>query len=399
MSGLDWLVLISFTTFIVLFGIWKTRKNKNIDSFLLGGHKTRWWTIGLSVMATQASAITFLSTPGQAFSDGMRFIQFYFGLPVAMVIISAFFIPRFFRMKVFTVYEYLEQRFDLRTRLLAAMLFLIQRGLGAGITIFAPAIIFSAILGWNLNLTILIIGILVTFYTFVGGTRAVNATHKLQMTVMIGGIITALIVTVSMLPEGIGFIDSLRIAGAHGKLNIVNFNIDFNDRYTFWSGITGGTFLALAYFGTDQSQAQRYLTGQSVTESRLGLMFNAFFKIPMQFVILLAGVMVYVFYQFHTSPVFFNSQVESQMISSSSADEYLGLQHQWATVHEKRQILYSDLVDGRNEQINTEALTQSVKEEKTIRANTQQLIQKTIPEAESNDRDYVFIRFILDFLP
>jgi SSS family transporter len=399
MSVLDWLVLISFTTFIVLFGIWKTRKNKNIDSFLLGGHQTKWWTIGLSVMATQASAITFLSTPGQAFTDGMRFIQFYFGLPIAMVIISAFFIPRFFRMKVFTVYEYLEQRFDLRTRLLAAMLFLIQRGLGAGITIFAPAIIFSAILGWNLNFTILLIGILVTFYTFIGGTRAVNATHKLQMTVMIGGIITAVIVTISMLPEGISFIDSLRIAGAHGKLNIVNFNLDFNDRYTFWSGITGGTFLALAYFGTDQSQAQRYLTGQSVKESRLGLMFNAFFKIPMQFVILLAGVMVYVFYQFHASPVFFNSQVESQMISSSAADEYLGLQQEWETIHEKRKSLYADLIAGNQDNISTEALTQSVHEERTIRANTQQLIQETIPDAESNDRDYVFIRFILDFLP
>lgn len=399
MSLLDWIVLIGAISFIVIYGIWKTRQNKNIDSYLLGDQKSRWWTIGLSVMATQASAITFLSTPGQAFSDGMRFIQFYFGLPIAMVIICIVFIPRFFRMKVFTVYEYLEQRFDLRTRLLASLLFLIQRGLGAGITIFAPSIIFSAILGWNLNMTIIIIGTLVTLYTFVGGTTAVNVTHKLQMSVMIGGIITAVAVTLYLLPEGIGIVDSLRLAGAHGKLNIVDFNFDINNRYTFWSGITGGTFLALAYFGTDQSQAQRYLTGQSIKESRLGLMFNAFFKIPMQFVILFAGVMVFVFYQFHASPVFFNSQVEQAMISSSAGNEYTQLQEQWNDEHANRQALYTDILSGTNQTVESPELLESIKRENQIRTETKTLIQTTLPEAEANDRDYIFIRFILDFLP
>lgn len=399
MSGLDWGVLLSSTAFIVIYGIWKTRRNKNLDAYLLGGHQTKWWTIGLSVMATQASAITFLSTPGQAFDDGMRFIQFYFGLPIAMVIICIFFIPRFFRMKVFTVYEYLEQRFDLRTRLLAAFLFLIQRGLGAGITIFAPAIIFSAILGWNLNMTIIIIGVVVTLYTTLGGTAAVSASHKLQMTVMIGGIITAVIVTLTMLPDGIGFVDSLRLAGSHGKLNIVDFNFDLDNRYTFWSGITGGTFLALAYFGTDQSQAQRYLTGQSVTESRLGLMFNAFWKIPMQFVILFAGVMVFVFYQFHASPVFFNSQVEKRMMTTSAAPAYADLQDAWDAEHANRQVLYQDILQSNEATLHSNEMQASINNEKQIRADAKALIVKTLPDAESNDRDYIFIRFILDFLP
>ncbi|MEO5906776.1 MAG: sodium:solute symporter, partial [Saprospiraceae bacterium] len=399
MSGIDWVVLIGATAFIVIYGIWKTRNNRDIDAYLPGDHKTPWWTIGLSVMATQASAITFLSTPGQAFSDGMRFIQFYFGLPIAMVIICIFFIPRFFRMKVFTVYEFLEQRFDLRTRLLAAFLFLIQRGFGAGITIFAPAIIFSAILGWNLNLTIIIIGLLVTLYTFIGGTTAVNVTHKLQMAVMMGGIITALIMTIYLLPEGIGFLDSLQIAGAHGRMNIIDFNFDIDNRYTFWSGITGCTFLALAYFGTDQSQAQRYLSGQSVRQSRLGLMFNAFFKIPMQFIILLTGVMVYVFYQFHPSPVFFNSHVETEILATPSRDEYLGLKERWDQEFQLRQLLYSGIQSGDESSLLSAELDQSISAEKQIRQETKLLVEKALPEAESRDTDYIFIRFILDFLP
>lgn len=399
MSGLDWIVLVSSIAFIVIYGIWKTRRNKNIDAYLLGSHQTPWWTIGLSVMATQASAITFLSTPGQAYSDGMRFIQFYFGLPVAMVIICIIFIPRFFNLKVYTVYEYLEKRFDLRTRLLASLLFLIQRGLGAGITIFAPSIIFSTILGWNLNLTIIVIGVLVTLYTFIGGTKAVNATHKLQMAVMIGGIITAVFVTLYLLPPGIGFLESLHLAGAHGKLNIVDFSYDFSNRYTFWSGITGGTFLALAYFGTDQSQAQRYLTGHSIAESRMGLLFNAFFKIPMQFIILFAGVMVFVFYQFHASPVFFNSQVEKDMLASSSNAEYTALQLSWQEEHSRRQTLYEDILSGKTNQLENSELAISIKREEEIREDTKMLIQKTLPDAEVNDRDYIFIRFILDFLP
>ncbi|MDQ3017133.1 MAG: sodium:solute symporter, partial [Bacteroidota bacterium] len=399
MSSIDWVVLIGATAFIILYGIWKTRKSRNMDSYLMGGNSTPWWTIGLSVMATQASAITFLSTPGQAFSDGMRFIQFYFGLPVAMVIICIFFLPRFYQWKVFTVYEYLEQRFDLRTRLLAAFLFLIQRGLGAGITIFAPAIIFSTILGWNLNLTIIIIGLVVTFYTCVGGTKAVSVTHKLQMGIMMGGILTALFMTIYLLPDGLGLGDSLRIAGASNKLNILDFSFDLDNRYTFWSGITGGTFLALAYFGTDQSQAQRYLGGQNVHDSRMGLMFNAFFKIPMQFIILMAGVMVYVFYQFTPSPVFFNSQLETKIMETPAAAEYQQLNDQWIAEQELRKNIYTGLVDQKEHKIVSPELQASILREQEIRDETKTLISKTFPEEESNDKDYVFIRFILDYLP
>ena len=329
MSSLDWIVLISFTALIVAYGIWKTRKTSNIDSYLLAGHSTPWWTIGLSVMATQASAITFLSIPGQAFSSGMGFVQLYFGLPIAMVIICVIFIPRYYGLKVFTVYEFLERRFDVRVRLLTAFLFLIQRGLGAAITIFAPAIILSSILGWNLNLTIIFIGAIVTFYTALGGTNAVSASHQLQMAVMIGGMIVAFCVTLYSLPHGINFKDALHIAGFNHKLSLVNFKLDLHSRYTFWSGIIGGTFLATAYFGTDQSQAQRYISGHSVRDSRLGLLFNGVFKIPMQFFILLCGIMVYIFYQFQPSPIFFNTVGEKRILQTSASSDFLKIQKEW----------------------------------------------------------------------
>jgi SSS family solute:Na+ symporter len=399
MSSLDWIVLISATLCIVAYGIWKTRKNKNIDAYLMGGHTTMWWTVGLSVMATQASAITFLSTPGQAFDDGLRFVQFYFGLPIAMVIICIIFIPRFVGMKVITVYEYLEQRFDLKTRMLAAFLFLIQRGLGTGITIFAPAIILSSIIGWNLNLTIIIMGLVVTFYTTVGGTKAVSASHELQMAVMIGGIITAFIITLHALPQGVGMVDAMYIAGAHGRLNVVDFSLDWNSRYTFWSGITGGTFLALAYFGTDQSQAQRYISGQSVRDGRLGLMFNAFFKIPMQFFILLAGVMVFVFYQFQASPLFFNSHVEKDILETTAGPAYTQLQEEWKLEHDNRQSIYAPVLAGEATYPEKALMDASVAKEKALRAEAKLLIEKNLPEVESNDKDYVFLRFIMDYLP
>ncbi|HJW28404.1 MAG TPA: hypothetical protein VJ508_04040, partial [Saprospiraceae bacterium] len=323
MSGLDWLVLIGSTALIVFYGIWKTRKARNIDSYILAGHSSKWWTIGLSVMATQASAITFLSIPGQAFSSGMGFVQLYFGLPIAMVIICVLFIPKYYGLKVFTVYEFLEKRFDIRVRLLTGFLFLVQRGLGAAITIYAPAIILSSILGWNLNWTIILIGAVVTFYTAFGGTNAVSASHQLQMAVMIGGMITAFCVTLHALPTGIGFGDALHIAGFNHKLNLVNFKLDLHSRYTFWSGIIGGTFLATAYFGTDQSQAQRYISGHSIRDSRLGLLFNGVFKIPMQFFILLCGIMVFIFYQFQPSPVFFNTVGEKKILETSGSAEFL----------------------------------------------------------------------------
>ena len=333
MNTIDWIILCSTLLFIVGFGVWKTRGSQNINQFLLGNKEAKWWTIGLSVMATQASAITFLSTPGQAFADGMGFVQFYFGLPIAMVILCVTFIPIYYKLKVYTAYEFLEGRFDLKTRSLAAFLFLIQRGLGAGITIYAPAIILSTIMGWNLNLTNLIIGILVITYTVSGGTRAVNVTHKYQMLVIFGGMFTAFFLLISYLPEGVSFVDSLRVAGATGKLDTVDFSFDWNNRYTFWSGITGGLFLMLAYFGTDQSQVQRYLSGRSIRESRMGLIFNGLLKVPMQFFILLVGIMVFVFYQYNETPIFFNQAAYEKVVDGEHASTFADLEAQKETLH------------------------------------------------------------------
>lgn len=400
MNTIDWLVLIVTTAAIILYGIWKVRhQQKNVSGYLLGDNQSKWWTIGLSVMATQASAITFLSTPGQAFADGMGFVQFYFGLPIAMVIICMIFIPRYFRMKVFTVYEFLEQRFDKRTRLFTAFLFLIQRGLGAGITIFAPSIILSTILHWDLNTTILIIGGIVTLYTAIGGTAAVSASHKAQMAVMMGGIILAMILTIYSLPDQIGFLDAIHIAGLNGKMNIVNFNFDLDNRYTFWSGITGGTFLALAYFGTDQSQAQRYISGQSIRESRLGLLANAALKIPMQLIILFAGVMVFVFYQFQQSPLIFNTHAESELLKSEQSATYGALQNEWNNIFEERKTLYDPFIHSSATESDKELLAANLQSEKNLRESSKELLEKHVPHVESNDKDYVFIRYILDFMP
>ena len=287
MSLLDWIVLGSTLLFIVGYGVWKTRGSKNVDDYIRGGNDTKWWTIGLSVMATQASAITFLSTPGQAFHDGMGFVQFYFGMPMAMIVICLVFVPIYKKLKVFTAYEMLENRFDLKTRTLTAILFLVQRGLAAGITIFAPSIILSAVLGWDLRTLNIIIGILVIIYTVSGGTRAVNVTQKQHMFIIMVGMFFAFFFILGSLPTDVSFGKALKIAGANDKLRILDFSFDTNNRYTFWSGITGGFFLMLAYFGTDQSQVQRYLSGKSVRESQLGLIFNGVFKIPMQFFIFL----------------------------------------------------------------------------------------------------------------
>ena len=299
MGILDWVVLIFSIGFIVLYGIWKNIKNKDLQEYFKGSNKSRWWTIGISVMATQASAITFLSTPGQAYSDGMGFIQFYFGLPFAIIIVSMFFLPIYHKLKVYTAYEFLEKRFNKKTRNLASLLFLIQRGLAAGITIYAPAIIMSLILKWPLYLLIIIIGSLVTFYTLIGGTKAVNVTQKQQMFVIFIGLFITIYYIFKGIPKEFNLNEVLEIAGANGKLDILNFDLDFKSRYTFWSGITGGLFLALSYFGTDQSQVQRYISGKNLKESQKGLFFNAILKVPMQFFILFIGVSVFVFYQFN----------------------------------------------------------------------------------------------------
>ena len=322
MEGLDWIILAGTLLFIVVYGVWKTKGSKNVNDYVRGGNDSKWWTIGLSVMATQASAITFLSTPGQAFHDGMGFVQFYFGLPFAMIIICMVFVPLYHKMKVYTAYEFLEGRFDLKTRSLAAVLFLIQRGLAAGITIFAPSIILSAVLGWDLRTLNIIIGTLVIIYTVSGGTKAVSVTQKQQMFIIMTGMFITFFFILGYLPSEITFSKAMKIAGASNKLEILNFDLDTSSRYTFWSGITGGLFLFLAYFGTDQSQVQRYLSGKSVRESQLGLIFNAILKIPMQFFILLVGVMVFVFYQYNPSPLNFNPSATQAVMESSYAEDY-----------------------------------------------------------------------------
>jgi len=326
MEAIDWIVILITLIFIVSYGIWKNNKHQNIQDYIRGGNKARWWTIGLSVMATQASAITFLSTPGQAYHDGMGFIQFYFGLPFAMLIICLFFLPVYHKLKVYTAYEFLESRFDLRVRTLTALLFLVQRGLAAGITIYAPAIILSVVLGWNLNVMVLLVGILVITYTFIGGTKAVNVTQKQQMFIIFLGMFMAFGFLLKSFPEGVSFFEALKISGKAGKLEILDFSIDPESRYTFWSGLTGGLFLALSYFGTDQSQVQRYLSGKSLRESQMGLIMNGFLKIPMQFFILLVGVMVFVFYQFEPAPLNFNPKALEIGRNSNSSNEFTTLE-------------------------------------------------------------------------
>ena len=402
MQQIDWFILIGTLLFIVLYGTYKSRGSKNVTQYLKGGSDSRWWTIGLSVMATQASAITFLSTPGQAFHSGMGFVQFYFGLPIAMVIICLVFIPIYHRLKVFTAYEYLETRFDLKTRTLTAILFLIQRGLAAGITIFAPAIILSAVLGWNLVMLNIIIGVLVIIYTVSGGTKAVSVTQKQQMAIIFGGMFVAFLLILNYLPLDITFTKALEIAGASGKMEILDFSFDFNNKYTFWSGIIGGTFLALSYFGTDQSQVQRYLSGKSMKEMQLGLIFNGLLKIPMQFFILLVGVMVFVFYQFNSSPLHFNPSAVNDVLNSPYATQYLDLQDQKNTLEKaikEQQLSYAVLDNQSQKQTILLDIKTLQSQEDQLRATSKELIKKANPKAETNDKDYVFIHFILNNLP
>ena len=391
---LDWFILLGTLAFIVLYGVWKNRKNNSIEDYLKGGNESRWWTIGLSVMATQASAITFLSTPGQAYHDGMGFVQFYFGLPLAVVIICLFFIPIYHRLKVYTAYEFLEERFDLRTRTLTAILFLVQRGLAAGITIYAPAIILSVVLGWNLKVLILLIGFVVIFYTLIGGTRAVNVTQKQQMFIIFFGMISAFVFIINSFPTDVGFVKALTIAGATGKLDVIDFSFDLNNRYTFWSGITGGLFLALSYFGTDQSQVQRYLSGKSLKESQLGLIMNGFLKVPMQFFILLVGVMVFVFYQFEPAPIHFNPKAVEAIENSTYAGEFKVLETQLGEIQEQKRIL---LLQPNS--IDLKEVARLDNKEREIRSVAKNLIKTAAPEIDVNDKDYVFISFILKYLP
>ena len=388
----DWTVLLTTILFIVAYGTYITRKNKDVKDYIKGGNDTKWWTIGLSVMATQASAITFLSTPGQAYHDGLGFVQFYFGLPIAMVIICLVFLPIYYKLNVYTAYEFLESRFDLKTRTLTAILFLIQRGLAAGITIFAPAIILSAVLGWNLLTLNIIIGILVIIYTVSGGTKAVNVTQKQQMIVIFAGMLIAFYLIIQYLPDGITFSKALDIAGASGKMEVLDFSFDLNNRYTVWTGFLGGTFLMLSYFGTDQSQVQRYLSGKSLRESQLGLVFNGLLKVPMQFFILMVGVMVFVFYQFNNAPLNFNPAVQPVVENSLT---YKVLEKEHEAIQKSKQLL---LVDGLQQEEVATFQELNAKDLK-LKQEAKTVISSLDESIETNDKDYVFISFILNNLP
>ena len=403
MQQLDWIVLSVTLLFIVFYGVYKTKGSKNVEDYILGNKETPWWTVGLSVMATQASAITFLSTPGQAYHDGMGFVQFYFGLPIAMVVISMTFIPIYHKLKVFTAYEYLEQRFDLKTRSFTAILFLIQRGLGTGLTIYAPSIILSSILGWNLTMLNIIIGILVIIYTFAGGTKAVNVTQKQQMFIIMLGMFITFFLILHLLPNDMTFSNAMHIAGANDKMNILDFSFDPENRYTFWSGITGGFFLMLSYFGTDQSQVGRYLSGKSDKESQMGLIMNGFLKVPMQFFILLTGVMVFVFFQFNPVPLNFNPVNKIAIEKSKYASEYHSLEKQLAQLSEEKKEFNLLYIDHLNQNYDNPILRKKLislsGKEKDLHDEAKVIISKVDEKAETNDKDYVFIYFILHYLP
>ena len=405
MSTIDWTIMSLFLAFVVGYGVWKARGKTDLEGYLLANRATPWYAVALSIMATQASAITFLSTPGLAYTDGMRFVQFYFGLPIAMIILSVTAVPIFHRLKIYTAYEYLEQRFDLKNRTLGSVLFLIQRGLAAGFTIFAPALIISVLLGWNIQLTIFMIGGLVIIYTTSGGTEAVNKTHMLQMIIITVGMVTAFIMIFHLLPADISFLDATRVAGKMGKLNAIDFSFDWRDRYNFWSGTIGGTFLALSYFGTDQSQVQRYLSGRSIAESRLGLLTNGIIKIPMQFFILLIGAMIFVFYQFETPPLLFNSVETVSIQNGSYSEAYEELESKYSSLYEQKQEHIREMLTAieTNNDLDLDHALQEIQEmrvkESEVKEAAIQLLQRENPNADTNDTNYVFLSFVINFLP
>ena len=403
MELLDWIILLCTLLFIVLYGTYKTRGSKNIQEYILANQSTNWFTVGLSVMATQASAITFLSTPGQAYHDGMGFVQFYFGLPLAMVIICMVFIPVFHRLKVYTAYEFLEERFDLKTRTLASVIFLIQRSIGTGITIYAPAIILSSILNWDLTFIIVSIGIVIIFYTYFGGTKALNITQKQQAFVIMAGMFLTFFIILFRLPEEVNFVNVFNVAKIENKLELLNFSTDFTETYTLWNGLTAGFFLMLAYFGTDQSQVGRYLSGKSIKETQMGLLMNGILKVPMQFFILLVGVMVFIFFHFYQAPLHFNPVNTSKVLNSEYQAEYRNLEIELKDLlNEKKevtQIYTGQLNQGYENEMLEEKLVSLNENEVKLRQDARDIITKVDSKAETNDKDYVFIYFILNYLP
>jgi SSS family solute:Na+ symporter len=405
MSTLDWCVLAITIFGIVAYGLYKSRGAENIQGYLMGNRSLPWYTVCLSVMATQASAITFLSAPGLAYSTGMGFVQFYFGLPLAMIVLCITFVPLFHRLKVYTAYEFLEQRFDLKTRVLTSSLFLIQRGLSTGITIYAPSIILSTILNISSTYTTLFIGLLVIGYTVYGGTKAVSYTQMLQMSVIFCGLFAAGIVVVHLLPAQIGVVKAISIAGKMGRTKAIDFKFDWNNQYTLWSGLIGGFFLQLSYFGTDQSQVGRYLTGASVAQSRLGLLMNGLVKIPMQFLILLIGILVFTFYQYRKPPVFFNHFELEKLEKSQYHAELDSIKQVYNAIFIKKQAALFKLnqaIDSKNEagiELQRIALKSTDEQAKEARKATTHLMLKNDPGADTNDNNYIFLSFVTKYLP
>ncbi len=405
MKTADWLILAATLTFIVVYGTWRTRRQRDMNSFVLAGRSLPWWMVALSVMATQASAITFLSVPGQAFADGLRFVQFYFGLPLAMVVLCITVVPIYHRLKVLTAYEYLERRFDAKTRALAAGLFLLQRGLATGLTIYAPAVVLSVLLDWPVSVTTAGVGLLVVVYTATGGSKAVSVTQLQQMLVILAGMGLALVAILRLLPAGVSFSEAVAVAGVSGKLNAVDFSFDLSNRYNFWSGLIGGFFLALSYFGTDQSQVGRYLSGRSITESRLGLLFNGLAKVPMQFLILFVGAMVFVVFLFVPPPVNFNPVETRRLASGPLSAEYAKAEAEHrAVVDARRDAVGRFLVARRNGE---PSAVQAARDEihaaggryDAVRERVAALVRKSNPLSDGRDTNYVFLRFVLEHLP
>jgi solute:Na+ symporter, SSS family len=400
MSNLDWIVLIGTLLFVTIYGIYKSRKQQNLESYLLGDKSLPWYQVMFSVVATQASAITFLSAPGQAYTDGMRFVQFYFGMPLAMIVVAAIFLPRYNKLNVYTAYEFLEKRFNVQTRVLAAFLFLLLRGLSSGLTIYAPALILSSLLGWNIFFANIMMGSLVILYTVSGGSKAVSVTQFQQMIIVSLGMLIAGVLVVQLLPEEVGFIDALTISGSLGKLNTITTSLDFNDKYNVWSGLLGGFFLSLAYFGTDQSQVSRYLSGKSLSQSKIGLLMTGFVKIPMQFLILLIGALLVAFYQFTPAPLFFNQSLLNKVKQTEQGNTIIALEAQQLQLSEqKKTIAYQVLNQPENNDAAIAQLNQLNQQENTLRAETKTIIKQAIPLADTNDTNYIFLDFVMRYLP
>jgi SSS family transporter len=405
MSALDWIILIITLAGIILYGVWKSRGHKNIDGYFLGNQSMPWYIVLLSIMGTQASAVTFLSAPGQAYTDGMRFVQYYFGLPLAMVVLCITFVPIFHKLKVYTAYEFLEQRFDLKTRTLTAVLFLVQRALSTGISIYAPSIILSSLLGWNIYWTNIVMGGLLIIYTMSGGTKAVSYTQTLQLAIIFTGMFLAGWMVVHLLPSNISFNEALHVSGKMDRLNVIVTSFDWQDKYNIWSGLIGGFFLALSYFGTDQSQVGRYLTARSVTESRLGLLMNGLVKVPMQFLILLIGALVFVFYLYFRSPIFFNQGQLDKVYRTEQGAALKALEKQYDRLSDTKQaqvkILAGALEREDEGAIRTaqHALQQTETAAAGIRDQAKKLIKQADPAADDNDTNYIFIHFVVNNLP